>query len=106
MKRDVHQRQAYAYQRMSKAVDRTMLATTPAEKDKAAQWAKLWKAATLTKAHVIEQAKARGLVAIEQYRAAEREEARELRELERQKATQQQAKTPAQKRNHSHGMSR
>lgn len=41
-RRDIHQRRAYAQRRMSKAVDRGILADTAAEKKRAANWVMLW----------------------------------------------------------------
>lgn len=45
MRRDKHQRIAYAIRRSSLAVDRVIRATTPTEKARAAVWAGLWAAA-------------------------------------------------------------
>lgn len=42
MKRDLHQRKAYALRRLSLAVDRQICARTQADKERAAQWAKAW----------------------------------------------------------------
>lgn len=48
MKRDKHQRIAYAWRRLSKAVDRAVIAKTELDKNQAKKWAKLWaKAAKL-----------------------------------------------------------
>jgi hypothetical protein len=41
--RDQYQRQAYAMRRMSKAVDRAILAGDPVRKASAARWAALWR---------------------------------------------------------------
>jgi hypothetical protein len=104
--RDIHQRKAAATRRMSQAVDRFIRAKDPEEKAIATKWVKAWKAASVirpSQQYLVEQAKIKGLAAIEKIRAIEREKAREL---QRDKAAQQQAKTPAQKRSHSHGMSR
>lgn len=46
MKRDKHQRRAYALRRMSLAVDRVIRANDKADKDHAAKWAAAWKAAS------------------------------------------------------------
>lgn len=46
MKRDKYQRQAYAMRRMSKAVDRSILAGDADRKAKAARWAYLWREAS------------------------------------------------------------
>jgi hypothetical protein len=43
MRRDKYQRQAYALRRMSKAVDRALLANDPAIKSRAGRWAYLWR---------------------------------------------------------------
>ena len=45
MRRDKHQRIAYAIRRSSLAVDRAIRATTQSEKDRAGVWARLWAAA-------------------------------------------------------------
>jgi hypothetical protein len=45
MKRDKHQRIAYAILRSSLAVDRVIRATTQSEKDRAGVWTRLWAAA-------------------------------------------------------------
>lgn len=42
MKRDRHQRTAYAMRRMSKAVDRVIVAKDQAAKARAARWAAAW----------------------------------------------------------------
>jgi hypothetical protein len=42
MRRDIHQRRAAALRRLSLAVDRSIRATTPAEKALAARWAAAW----------------------------------------------------------------
>jgi len=42
MKRDRHQRTAYAMRRMSKAVDRSIVTQDEAVKAKAARWAAAW----------------------------------------------------------------
>ena len=42
MRRDKYQRQAYALRRMSKAVDRMILATSPAERERLKQWIQAW----------------------------------------------------------------
>jgi hypothetical protein len=44
MRRDRHQRLAYAVRRMGKAGDRMICAKDQAEKDRAAQWLLLWAA--------------------------------------------------------------
>jgi len=41
-KRDKYQRQAYALRRMSKAVDRVILATSPAEQERLKHWVQAW----------------------------------------------------------------
>jgi hypothetical protein len=46
MKKDRHQRRAYAMRRMSLAVDRGITASTPEAKARAAQWAAAWRAVT------------------------------------------------------------
>lgn len=45
MRQDKYQRRAYAARRMSVAVDRTILATTSADKTQAARWVKAWRQA-------------------------------------------------------------
>lgn len=42
MTRDKYQRIAYAWRRLSKAVDRAILATDEKAKDQAKKWAALW----------------------------------------------------------------
>lgn len=42
MRRDKHQRQAYALRRLSKAVDRTITAKSDQLKVTARRWAELW----------------------------------------------------------------
>jgi hypothetical protein len=42
MKRDIHQRRAAALRRLSLAVDRSIRASSPAEKARAARWAAAW----------------------------------------------------------------
>lgn len=42
MRRDKNQRKAYALARLSKAVDRSILAKSKQEKTKAKKWAELW----------------------------------------------------------------
>lgn len=42
MRRDIHQRQAYALRRLSLAVDRQIRAKTPPEKEQATRWAAAW----------------------------------------------------------------
>lgn len=97
--RDIHQRQASALNRMSQAVDRVIRAKDAEEKAIATKWAKAWKAASVGRTFVVEQAKARGLAALEKARI-EREKESSL-----QRAAQQ-ANTPEQKRSRSMGMSR
>lgn len=46
MRRDKHQRRAYALRRMSLAVDRVIRASDKADKDRAAKWVAAWKAAS------------------------------------------------------------
>lgn len=41
-RRDSDQRRSYAARRFSLAVDRLIMATQPADRDKARQWADLW----------------------------------------------------------------
>jgi hypothetical protein len=43
MKRDFFQRRAYAARRMSKAVDRGILATSPADREQAQRWINVWR---------------------------------------------------------------
>jgi len=43
MRRDKHQRQAYAMRRMSRAVDRAILTGDPIRKANAARWAAVWR---------------------------------------------------------------
>lgn len=42
MKRDIHQRRAYALRRMSLAVDRMIRATNPAEQQRLKDWVQAW----------------------------------------------------------------
>ena len=42
MRRDKHQRKAYALARLSKAVDRAITAKSDQTKAKAKQWAEIW----------------------------------------------------------------
>ena len=42
MRRDKHQRQAYALRRLSKAVDRAIVATSKEEKARAKKWTEAW----------------------------------------------------------------
>lgn len=43
MKRDFFQRRSYAARRMSKAVDRVILATHAADREKARKWVEAWR---------------------------------------------------------------
>ncbi|WP_176318012.1 hypothetical protein [Burkholderia vietnamiensis] len=42
MRRDTHQRRAYALRRMSKAVDRVICGRTESDKARASRWAVAW----------------------------------------------------------------
>lgn len=42
MRRDIHQRRAYALHRLGLAVDRQIRAKTKAEKEQATRWAAAW----------------------------------------------------------------
>lgn len=42
MKRDNHQRRAYALRRMTLAVDRVIRASSPAEKERLKHWVQAW----------------------------------------------------------------
>lgn len=42
MKRDIHQRRAYALRRMSLAVDRVIRATNRAEQERLKHWVQAW----------------------------------------------------------------
>lgn len=46
MKRDIYQRRSYAARRMSKAVDRFILASDFVERDKARKWVEAWRNAS------------------------------------------------------------
>ena len=43
MKRDFFRRKAYAMERMSRAIDRVILATSPAEYKQACKWVNAWR---------------------------------------------------------------
>jgi hypothetical protein len=41
-RRDIHQLRAYSARRLSRAIDRMILATQPADEQQAMRWAKAW----------------------------------------------------------------
>lgn len=42
MKKDIHQRRAFALRRVSRAVDRMIVATAQIDKERAARWVQAW----------------------------------------------------------------